>query len=257
MSNLCVIEWRSSGSLRRARTGCDAARRGGGLLLVLRRVERLRALAAVAIDRHRLRADAPRVDVGLLDLLDRRVLRHVDGLGDRAREERLHRAHHLDVAHVVDRAHAARRLERAVEHRQVLVLEVRRPFDGLVLVDVLDDLLDLLRACSRASSSAIGTVWLTIFISPPPTSFLYFTSAMSGSTPVVSQSIMKPMVPVGASTVACALRKPCCSPSSMHLVPHVLAPPRSRSFGTCVLSMSLSAARCLRITRSIGSRFFS
>ena len=37
---------------------------------------------------------------------------------------------------------------------------------------------------------------------PPPTSFLYLTSAMSGSMPVVSQSIMKAMVPVGASTVA-------------------------------------------------------
>ena len=37
---------------------------------------------------------------------------------------------------------------------------------------------------------------------------------MSGSTPVVSQSIMNPMVPVGASTVACALRKPNSSPSS-------------------------------------------
>src|SRR2546430_647342 len=35
---------------------------------------------------------------------------------------------------------------------------------------------------------------------PPPTSFLYFTRARSGSMPVVSQSIMKPMVPVGAST---------------------------------------------------------
>ena len=53
---------------------------------------------------------------------------------------------------------------------------------------------------------AIGTVWLMIFIRPPPTSFLYLTSAMSGSTPVVSQSIMNPMVPVGASTVACAFR---------------------------------------------------
>ena len=31
---------------------------------------------------------------------------------------------------------------------------------------------------------------------------LYLTSARSGSIPVVSQSIMKPMVPVGASTVA-------------------------------------------------------
>jgi len=33
-------------------------------------------------------------------------------------------------------------------------------------------------------------------------------SAMSGSMPVVSQSIMKQMVPVGASTLAWALRKP-------------------------------------------------
>ena len=106
----------------------------------------------------------------------------------------------------MDRALAAGGLERAVEHRQVLVLEERRPLDRLVLVDVVDDRLDLGLRCSRACSSAIGTVPLTIFISPPPTSFLYLTSAMSGSTPVVSQSIMKPMVPVGASTVACALR---------------------------------------------------
>ena len=32
--------------------------------------------------------------------------------------------------------------------------------------------------------NAMGTVWFTIFINPPPTSFLYLTSAMSGSTPV-------------------------------------------------------------------------
>ncbi len=38
---------------------------------------------------------------------------------------------------------------------------------------------------------------LTILIVPPPTSFLYLTRARSGSTPVVSQSIMKPIVPVG------------------------------------------------------------
>ncbi len=49
---------------------------------------------------------------------------------------------------------------------------------------------------------------LTILIMPPPTSRLYLMSAMSGSMPVVSQSIMKPMVPVGASTVAWPLRKP-------------------------------------------------
>ena len=73
----------------------------------------------------------------------RRVLGHVDRLADGAREERLHGAHHLDVAHVVDRALALDRLEGAVEHRQVLVLEVRRALDRLVLVDVLDDLGDL------------------------------------------------------------------------------------------------------------------
>ena len=55
---------------------------------------------------------------------------------------------------------------------------------------------------SRASCRASGTVWLTILSMPPPASCLYFTRAMSGSMPVVSQSIMKLIVPVGASTVA-------------------------------------------------------
>ena len=41
---------------------------------------------------------------------------------------------------------------------------------------------------------------------PPPASFLNFTSAKSGSMPVVSQSITRPIVPVGAMTVAWALR---------------------------------------------------
>ena len=37
-------------------------------------------------------------------------------------------------------------------------------------------------------------------------SFLNFTSAKSGSIPVVSQSITRPIVPVGAITETCALR---------------------------------------------------
>jgi hypothetical protein len=57
-------------------------------------------------------------------------------------------------------------------------------------------------------ASASGTVWLTILSRPPPTSRLYLTIAMSGSMPVVSQSIRKAIVPVGASTVVWALRKP-------------------------------------------------
>ena len=41
------------------------------------------------------------------------------------------------------------------------------------------------------------------------------------------------------------------------LLSHTLLAAANRSFGTCVRSMSFNAARCLRITRSIGSRFFS
>ena len=63
-------------------------------------------------------------------------------------------------------------------------------------------------------SRAMGTVLFTILSIPPPAKSLYFTSAISGSTPVVSQSIRKPMVPVGARTVAWALRKPDCEPAS-------------------------------------------
>src|SRR3712207_7628562 len=54
----------------------------------LRRVQRLRPLAAVAIDRDRLRPETPRFDVRLLDVLDGRVLRDVHGLADRAGDER-------------------------------------------------------------------------------------------------------------------------------------------------------------------------
>ena len=60
---------------------------------------------------------------------------------------------------------------------------------------------------------ARGTVPLTIDIVPPPTSFFVLTRPSSGSMPVVSASIMKLMVPVGAKTVACELRTPNSSPS--------------------------------------------
>ena len=65
------------------------------------------------------------------------------------RDERLHRRHHRDVAHVVDRVVA----HRAREHRQVLGLEHRRTDDRLVLVDVGDDRVDLVVACSRACAA--------------------------------------------------------------------------------------------------------
>src|SRR5437763_17119849 len=71
---------------------------------------------------------------------------------------------------------------------------------------------------------AVGTVLLTILITPPPTSFLYLISARSGSIPVVSQSIMNPMVPVGAITFTCALRYPERRPDSYASCPHGCAP---------------------------------
>ena len=189
----------------------DLPARGEGLgLALLGRRQRLGDLAVVAVDRDGLDAQPPRVDVELLDVLDGHVLGHVHGLRDRAGDERLDRPHHLHVPEVVDDVVA----HRAGEDGQVLGPKVRRAEDRLVLVDVRDDLDRSGRRCSRAVASARGTVWLTIDIVPPPTSFFVFTSPRSGSTPVVSQSMRNPIVPVGASTVAWELRTPYCSASS-------------------------------------------
>ncbi len=92
-------------------------------------------------------------------------------------------------------------------------------------------------------------------ISPPPTSFFDLTSEKSGSTPVVSQSIMKLIVPVGASTVACALRYPFTSPRSSASSQACRAAP-SRSAGTVSgFAMLPTAARCLEMTLIIAPAF--
>src|SRR5690606_31281948 len=96
---------------------------------------------------------------------------------------------------------------------------------------------------------ARGTVWLTICIDPPPTSFLYFTSARSGSIPVVSQSSMKLMVPVGAITLAWAFRQPLASPSSLPRRHCSAAARTTASVPGLFARISSLAAACLRITR--------
>ena len=63
----------------------------------------------------------------------------------------------------------------------------------LMLVDISNDVTDLLVRVPRRCR-ARGTVWLTIDIVPPPTNFLVLTSPRSGSIPVVSQSIIRPIV---------------------------------------------------------------
>ncbi len=77
------------------------------------------------------------------------VLGHVDRLRDRPGDERLGRGHHQDVGLPGDVAGAVRRLERGVEDRQVLGLEIGGPFDRVFLVDVVDDRGDLRRAVAE------------------------------------------------------------------------------------------------------------
>jgi hypothetical protein len=78
--------------------------------------------------------------VKVFDVLDGDIFGHVGGFAHRSADEGLDRAEHRDVAHVVDRVVA----HRTGEHGQVLGVEPRCPDDGLVLVDVLHDGIDLL-----------------------------------------------------------------------------------------------------------------
>ena len=120
---------------------------GHGSLLVFllaRGRERLRALRIVAIDGHGLQPQFPGFSISFGDVFDRRFLGHVDRLADRARKERLSRRHHAQVAAPGNRAAAAHRRERAIEHGQVLGLQSRRAFDFAFGVDVVDDLGDIL-----------------------------------------------------------------------------------------------------------------
>ena len=112
-------------------------------------------------------------------------------------------------------------------------------------------------------ASVGATARFTILIWPPPTSRLYFVRATSGSMPVVSQSIMKLMVPVGAITLACALRYPCSVPSvsARSQASRARCASPVGTPGACVgssetrASASFSAAlRCAAITSSMLSR---
>ena len=97
---------------------------------------------------------------------------------------------------------------------------------------------------------------LTILKTPPPTSFLYLTSAMSGSIPVVSQSIMNAIVPVGARTVVWPFLNPYSVPS-VTASAHAPRADDSRSPGTYLASIPSACDWCLRITPMNGSRFRS
>ncbi len=113
-------------------------------------VERLGAFATVPVDGDGFEPEFPRLDVGLHDLIDGALLRHVDRLRDGTGEERLHRRHHLDVAHVMDGAQTAGGTDGTIEDRQVFLSKVRRAFDGAVFVDVLTISFDFFGSGTRA-----------------------------------------------------------------------------------------------------------
>ena len=93
-------------------------------------------------------------------------------------------------------------------------------------------------------------VWLTICMTPPPTSFLNLTSEKSGSMPVVSQSIMKPMVPVGAEHRGLGVAVAVGLADLDHAVPGLAWPACGRRRPACRPCASASlAAWCLRMTR--------
>ena len=63
-----------------------------------RRTERLAEFGAVAIEGVGLQAETPGQEIRVLAILYRGAVRHVDGFGNRAGNERLRRRHHANVA---------------------------------------------------------------------------------------------------------------------------------------------------------------
>ncbi len=118
------------------------------LLFFLPCVQRLRLLRIVAVNRHGLQPQLPRFNVRIRNIFNRRFFRHVDRLRNRAGKERLRRRHHPHVSRPRNRA-SARRRQRAIEHRQVLRLEVRRAFHFAFLIDVRNDLAGLFRRVAQ------------------------------------------------------------------------------------------------------------
>ncbi|MPL92618.1 hypothetical protein SDC9_38730 [bioreactor metagenome] len=117
-----------------------------GLLVILdqRRGERLAQLRAVAVECVRLDAERPAQLVGGQRILDRRRVRHVDRLRDRARDEALRRGHHPDVA--VDGQIALAGLAAgigAVENRIMRGLQERRALEGHRAANVVVRRVDL------------------------------------------------------------------------------------------------------------------
>ena len=105
----------------------------------------------------------------------------------------------------MDRAAAGRGGKGAVKDRQMVFPEVGRALDGAVLVDVLHEAVDLRRRVAEAGQGARHRI-VDDLQAAAADELLVFHQRQVGLEPVVSQSIMNAMVPVGANRVTCALR---------------------------------------------------
>ena len=113
------------------------------------RVERLRLLRTVAVNRDRFETQFPAPEVRVGDVLRRDIRRHVDRLGDRTGQKWLGGRHHRDVSLPRDAADAAGRFERTIKHRQMIDIESRGTLDRVVGVDVSQNGVDLLRCITE------------------------------------------------------------------------------------------------------------
>ena len=105
-----------------------------------------------AVERHRLDHALPGKQIGVPHIFNRCFGRHIDGLADRAADERLGRGHHADVPFDGDEPLARRAAGvGAVKDGQVLGLEVRRPLDGLGAADHVVEGRDLLARQAQAA----------------------------------------------------------------------------------------------------------
>ena len=92
-------------------------------LVLLPRVERLRAFGSIAVDGDALQAHFPGFHVDVADFQDGGRVGHVHCLGDGPRKEGLRGPHDLQVGQMVQAAFTSCGFEGAIEHRQVFGLE--------------------------------------------------------------------------------------------------------------------------------------
>src|SRR5580692_10726379 len=108
------------------------------------RRKRLRLLAPIPINRNSLQSKLPGLKISLRDVFHRSILRKIHGLRYSPRDKRLRSRHHPQMPHVSNRPSPLSRLERAIKHSQMLILNMRRPFDSPRSINVTNNRVSLI-----------------------------------------------------------------------------------------------------------------